>query len=80
MIDILRKDKERLEIRVAELTNQLIALVDKAAARTLNPRAPVTNSVPTPSKPVDPRTIVYQPKQTFADIEAAMARKLFVES
>jgi len=79
IISLLRTDKERLELRVAELTNQLIALTSRAAYRELHPREPL----PVAEKVgpyVDPRRLEYKPKVSFDDIQAAFTRKLEKEN
>lgn len=80
IIEILRKDKERLELRVAELTNKLVALVDARANRALNPLREDREPVGLPPRPVDPRTEIYHPKQSFEDIARVMARRELKES
>lgn len=74
LIAILRQDKERLELRVGELTKQLIAIVDARAHGRLY-REPLA----TPDKPaepwIDPQRLAYKPALSFADVAIEAQRR-----
>jgi hypothetical protein len=75
IIALLREDKMRLELRVAELTKQLIALTSRAAFREVyRPEAP-TPQAKAVAAPLNPRTVTYVPKKSFKDIEEALNRR-----
>jgi len=75
LIGILRQDKERLELRVAELTKQILVLSDKSAFRALYPREPLA----TGEKPADPyipaTRLTYKPKLSFSEVAEIAARR-----
>lgn len=74
MIALLRQDKERLELRVAELTNQVIALSNRAAYRELHPREPF-NTGETPAEPFVPKHLQpFKPALSFSDVQEAFDR------
>lgn len=75
IISMLRLDKERLELRVTELTKQVIILSNRPAFRELYPTQSVGEKEQVELAPPDPRTKVYVPRQSFKDIEAAMVRR-----
>jgi hypothetical protein len=75
IIALLRQDKERLELRVAELVKQNMALADKAAYRTLYPREPLAQDGP-PAEPfVHPTRLTYKPKLSFAEVAEIAKRR-----
>lgn len=75
IIALLRQDKERLELRVAELTKQLMALADKSAYRTLYPREPLSTGEK-PAEPYIPATrLIYKPKLSFAEVAETAKRR-----
>jgi hypothetical protein len=74
IIALLREDKERLELRVAELTKQVIALASRAAYRELHPRPPAASEEAVPAV-LDPRKATYTPPTPFKAIEEAFARR-----
>ena len=75
IINMLRQDKERLELRVAELVKQNMALADKAAYRALYPREPLATE-DKPAEPfIHPTRLTYKPKLSFAEVAETARRR-----